>query len=124
MPTVPLISVIDHDESFRWEIAGFVRSSGFAVEVFASVEQFLELKRTDDTECVIINAQMPGMGGLQLQSQLASAGRHIPIIFVAACLDETSRARARELGAVDLLRKPFGQQALLKQIRSALRVKE
>lgn len=62
---------------------------------------------------------MPGMGGLELQSHLASASRHIPIIFVTASLDETGWAHALEVGAVDLLRKASGEKALLKEIRSA-----
>jgi FixJ family two-component response regulator len=78
---VPLISVIDADESIRSAVSEFPKSSSFAVEVFAAAEAFLGSKRMGDTACVIIDAHMPGMGGLQLQSRLPShenpeVGRH------------------------------------------------
>jgi len=128
MTKVRFISVINGAEPIRTAVAtcigSWVGSSGFAVEVFASAEEFLRSKRLDDTACLIIDAHMPGMGGLQLQSHLASSGRHIPIIFITASLDATSRARALKVGAVDFLHKPSGEEALLKEIRSALRLKE
>jgi CheY-like chemotaxis protein len=68
--------------------------------------------------------QLPGMSGLQLQSHLASTGRHIPIIFTAASGDEQSKALARELGAVNLLRKQAGDETLLREIRSIVRPPE
>jgi FixJ family two-component response regulator len=64
------------------------------------------------------------MGGLQLQSHLASSGRHIPIVFITTSTDAEARARALEVGAVDFLRKPSGEEALLKEVRSTLRLKD
>jgi len=77
-----------------------------------------------DTRCLVIDADLPGMSGLELQSHLASAGRHIPIIFITASPDETARAQACEVGALDLFRKTSGERALLKEILSTLRVKD
>jgi FixJ family two-component response regulator len=121
---VPILAVIDADESIGLTVAKFIESSGFAVEVFASAEEFLGSHSIRDTACLIIDANLPGMGGLELQSHLASASRHIPIIFVTASPNETDRARALEVGAVDLLRKASGEKALLKEIRSTLRLRD
>jgi FixJ family two-component response regulator len=127
MAKVPFISVINSPESIRAAVAtcigSWVGSCGFAVEIFASAEEFLSSKRLDDTACLIVDAHMSGMGGLQLQSHLASSGRHIPIIFITTSLDATARARALEVGAVDFLRKPHGEEALLNEIRSTLRLR-
>jgi len=120
LPTIPLISVIAADKSIRLAVAELVESAGFAVENFASAAEFLRSNRTGDAKCLIIDADLPGMSGLQLQSQLASSSRHIPIIFISASLDRTARERALEVGAVDLC-KPSGEKTLLKEIRSALR---
>jgi FixJ family two-component response regulator len=126
MSKAPFISVINGAESIRAAVArcigSWVGSCGFAVEVFASTEEFLSSKHLDDTACLIIDAHMSGVGGLQLQSHLASSGRHIPIIFITTSLDATARARALEVGAVDFLRQPHGGKALLKEIRSTLRL--
>ncbi len=119
--TIPLISVIADDRPIARAVARFVESAGFAVETFASAGEFISSSHLEDTACVIIDADLPGMSGLQLQSQLASSSRHIPIIFIIVSLDGTARERALEVGAVDFLRKPFGEKALLKEIRSALK---
>jgi FixJ family two-component response regulator len=128
MTKVPSISVINGAESTRAAVArcieSWVGSRGFAVEVFASGEEFLGSKRLDDTACLIVDADTRSMGGLQLQSHLASSGRHIPIIFITTSLDATARARALEVGAVDFLRKPSGDKALLKEIVSTLRLRD
>ena len=121
LPTIPLISVIAADESIRLAVARFVEPAGFAVEMFVSSAEFLSSHRAGDTACLIIDAHLPGMSGLQLQSQLASSSRYIPIVFITASLDGTARERALEVAAVDFLRKPSGEEALLKEIRSALR---
>ncbi len=120
MSDTPIIAVIDADESFRFALAKFVKSSGFEVEVFASAEEFNIYRRIGDTACLIIDANMPGMSGLELQSHMASADRHNPITFITASPDE-GHALAAE--AIDFFRKPSGKKSLLKEIRSTLRVK-
>jgi FixJ family two-component response regulator len=74
--------------------------------------------------CLVIDVQLPGMIGLQLQSHLASAGRHIRIIFINACMDEKYRALAFELGAVDIRDKASGHKALLKEITWRLKPRD
>src|SRR5438876_553967 len=80
----------------------------------------LKSSRLQEVSCLVLDVQLPGMSGLQLQSHLAERGYRIPIIFITASPNEGTRARALDAGAVDFLPKPFTEQALLKGIRSAL----
>ena len=124
MPDIPLVSVIDNKESVAWPIARTVRSAGYCVEVFTSAEEFLGSEQILRTACLVLGSQLKGMSGLQLQSHLARAGYRIPIIFITARPDERTREQALEAGAVDFLNKPFGAEALLSGIRSALKLSD
>ena len=121
MPEISLVSVIDDSESVRWAVARVVRSAGFGVELFTSSEEFLRSNQKLNTACLVVDVQLPGMSGLQLQSHLAAAGRHIPIIFMTASEDQKARAQAVKAGAVDVLDKTSGDKALLKEIRLILK---
>jgi len=116
-----LISVIDDDESVRRTTTRLIESFGFRASAFESAEDFLGSGYLNDTSCLIVDVQMPGMNGLQLQSQLAAAGCNIPIIFITAFDDKESRRRAMQAGAVAFLGKPFNDEQLLESIRLALR---
>src|SRR5437870_9504809 len=115
-----LLSVVDDDDSLREATGRFMRSLDFTVELFRSAEEFLKSGRLQEVSCLILDVQLPGMSGLQLQSHLAERGYRIPIIFITASPDDRTHARALDAGAVDFLPKPFTEQALLKGIRSAL----
>jgi FixJ family two-component response regulator len=116
-----LISVVDDDESIRRTTTRLIESFGFRAAAFESAEGFLKSSQLHDTSCLIVDVRMPGMDGLQLQSQLAAAGCRIPIIFVTAYDDKESRRRAMQAGAVAFLGKPFSDEQLLQAIRSTLR---
>jgi FixJ family two-component response regulator len=118
-----LISVVDDDESIRRTTTRLVESFGFRAAAFESADGFLRSGQLHDTACLIVDVQMPGMNGLQLQSHLAAEGCDIPIIFITAYDDRESRGRAMQAGAVAFLSKPFGDEQLLQTIRSALRGK-
>jgi len=115
-----LISVIDDDESVRRTTTRLIESFGFRAAAFESAENFLGSDHLNGTSCLIVDVQMPGMNGLQLQSQLAAAGCSIPIIFITAHDDKESRRRAMQAGAIAFLGKPFSDEQLLKAIRLAL----
>ena len=115
-----LISVIDDDESVRRTTTRLIESFGFRAAAFESAENFLGSGRLNGTSCLIVDVQMPGMNGLQLQSQLAAAGCSIPIIFITAHNDKESRRRALQAGAIAFLGKPFSDEQLLQGIRLAL----
>jgi FixJ family two-component response regulator len=116
-----LISVVDDDESVRRTTKLLIESSGYDAAAFDSPESLLRSGRLGDTSCLIVDVQMPGMNGLELQSYLAAAGKHIPIIFITAYDDKESRRRAMQAGAVAFLAKPFSDEQLFQSIRSALR---
>jgi len=119
--TENLISVVDDDESVRRTTTLLIESFGFRAAAFESGETFLRSGNLHDTSCLIVDVQMPGMNGLQLQSHLAAAGCGIPIIFITAYESKESRQRAMQAGAAAFLGKPFGDEQLLQTVRSALR---
>jgi len=116
----PLIAIVDDDESVREALQSLLKSMGLRAEGFASAEDFLHSAPLPDTTCLILDVRMPGMGGLELQRQLAVAERRIPIIFITAHGDENARMQALRAGAVDFLAKPFSEEALLAAVHSAL----
>jgi FixJ family two-component response regulator len=116
-----LISIVDDDESVRRTTALLVSSFGFRAEAFESAESFLSSGYLNDTCCLVVDVQMPGVNGLELQGQLAAAGCRVPIIFITGYNDKESRRRAMQAGAVAFLAKPFGDEQLLQAIYSALR---
>ena len=117
---VPVISIIDDDDSVREATKGLVRSLGYGVATFASAEGFLQSNQINDTECVISDVQMPGLSGVELQSQLIADGNCTPIIFITASLEERTRARALKAGAIGVLGKPFNEERLIEYIHTAL----
>ena len=116
-----LISVVDDDESIRRTTTRLIESFGSRVAAFESAEAFLRSNQLNDTACLIVDVQMPGMNGLQLQCQLSAEGCRIPIIFISAYDHKESCRRAMQAGAVAFLGKPFSDEQLLESIRSARR---
>jgi FixJ family two-component response regulator len=117
-----LISIVDDDRLVREGLTGLIRSAGFATQAFASAEEFLSSPHRDDTVCLILDVLLPGLSGLELQSQLnATVSNHrIPVVFITAHDDEATHQRALKGGAVDLLRKPVRREALLSAVGLAL----
>ena len=118
---IPLISVVDDDQSVRESLARLIRSVGFDVEVFGSAEEFLSEGRRRRVDCLILDLRMPGMNGLELQQALSGTDRELPVIFITAHgSDKDVRARALGAGAVDYLLKPLQEEEVLKAIDAAL----
>ena len=115
-----IVMIVDDDESMRRAARRLIKSSGFAVETFASAEDFLGSGRLDATACLVLDVQMPGLNGLELQSRLISEGHQIPIIFITAFDDENVRAQALRAGAIGFLVKPFEEADLVNGINLAL----
>jgi FixJ family two-component response regulator len=116
-----MISIIDDDDSVRESLRRLMRSVGFAVNVFASAEEFLDSDRLRNTDCLILDVRLPGMSGLELQRHLKTGHSEIPIIFITSYEDDEVRARALNAGAVDYLLKPFNDEDLLNAIDAALK---
>ncbi len=117
---LPWISVVDDDKSVREAIYDLMDCMGLRTEVFSSAEHFLNSGSLRDTTCLIVDVRMPGMSGLELQSNLNAAGFRIPIIFISAHDDGEAESRALGAGAIDFLKKPFSEDALLRAIRASL----
>jgi FixJ family two-component response regulator len=119
---VPLVCIVDDDASMARSTQFLVRSFGFRAETFLSAREFLESSLVEETKCLILilDLRMPGMDGLELQRNLISTNKRIPIIFISARVTEEERLEALAGGAVDFLRKPFSEDALLKAIQAAL----
>jgi FixJ family two-component response regulator len=122
LSAAPLVCIVDDDSSMADSTRFLVRSFGFRAEAFLSAQQFLESGLVEDTKCLILilDLRMPGIDGLELQRNLVSAKKQIPIIFISARATEQEQRQAIAGGAVDFLRKPFSEEALLNAIQAAL----
>jgi FixJ family two-component response regulator len=117
---VPTVFIIDDDRGMRQSIQDLVESVGLRAESYATGEEFLKRKRTNDPSCLVLDVRLPQMSGLDFQRQLAETGMQIPIIFVTAHGDVPMSVRALKSGAVEFLTKPFRDQDLLDAIQQAL----
>jgi FixJ family two-component response regulator len=115
-----VISVVDDDAAVCRSTALLIESFGYRAAAFQSAESFLSFRQRDDTSCLLLDVQMPGMNGLELQKQLTAEGCTVPIIFMTAFYEGESYRRALEGGAVAFLAKPYGDEQLLQTIRSAI----
>ena len=115
-----LISIVDDDESFRASTSRLLRVMGFIVQSFSSAENFLSSRYLHETACLILDVQMPGTGGPELQTRTIDMGLDIPVIFVTANAEKRDRILETEHRAVDVLLKPFSEEALLRAVKTAL----
>jgi len=118
-----MISIVDDNDSVRESLRRLMRFVGFAVNVFASAEEFLDSDRLRYTDCLILDVRLPGMDGLELQRHLATSHSEIPIIFITSYEDDEVRARALNAGAVAYFLKPFNDEDLLNAIDAAVKFK-
>ena len=112
------ISVVDDDESFGRALVSVLRATGFEARGFASAEEFLRSASLDATDCLILDLQMPGMNGIELQRHLLERGSRIPIVFVSGYPGE-AKSSALANGAAAFLEKPLRHEALLEAIAAA-----
>ena len=120
MAESPLIVIVDDDESIRDALTSLLRSVGWRAGGFASAEAFCQSGQVHTTACLLLDVQLPGVSGLELQRQLRSSQAHLPIIVMTAHGTEAIRAQALQAGAVAFFAKPFDDTALLKAIHAAL----
>jgi FixJ family two-component response regulator len=121
MVTLPLITVIDDDESVRESLPDLLKEFGFEARTFSSAEDFLASESIAETSCLVLDVAMPGMSGPDLQRELTRRDQSIPIVFITAHRDEAVRPRLISQGAVDCLFKPFEATDLLQALNTALR---
>ena len=119
---IPVISIIDDDDFVREAVKDLVRSLGYAAAEHASAEDYLRSNEYGTSSCLIIDIQMPGMSGADLQAQLIAEGNFTPIIFMTAFDNEKIRARVLKAGAFGYLKKPFDDSALVRCLEKALKL--
>jgi len=115
-----VIYVIDDDISVRKSLSLLLRSAGYTVETFVSAEEFLSKAARDGIGCIILDVNMRGMSGLDLQEQLSRNNQYMPIIFITGHGDIPMSVQAVKKGAIDFLTKPFDDTQLLSLIESAI----
>ncbi|HUN95913.1 MAG TPA: response regulator [Bradyrhizobium sp.] len=120
MPNDVLIAIVDDGEPLREAMQSLLKALGFAVETFASAEEFLKFDRLRKVACLIADVQMPGMSGPELHRQLVASGNPIPTILMTAYPDDRVRTRALQDGVACYLIKPVKEDHLLACIRSSL----
>jgi FixJ family two-component response regulator len=120
LQALPLVSIVDDDPSVRRALERLVEAAGYAVETFASAEEFLGSTSPGPIACLILDVHLNGMNGLELQERLVARGRMFPIIFITAHDDAPTRERIGRSGAAAFLAKPFDRQTLIGAIRGAL----
>ena len=115
-----IVLVIDDDVSMRRALTNLFESIGLKVEVFASAPEMLDSKLPDVASCLVLDIRLPGLSGLDFQTELAKANIHIPIIFMTGHGDIPMSVRAMKGGAVDFLTKPFRDQDMLDAVVTAI----
>jgi FixJ family two-component response regulator len=116
-----IVFVVEDDASIRKALGSLVRSAGLTVQTFSSAQEFLDFPRPDVPSCLVLDVQLPGLSGLDLQEELAKADVQIPIIFLTGHGDIPMTVRAMKAGALEFLTKPFDDEDLLQAIHEAIK---
>jgi FixJ family two-component response regulator len=118
---VPIVAVVDDDESVRESLAGLAESVGYETALFASAEEFLQpVNRDDSWACLILDVRLPGMSGVELYRRLVRSPRSIPTIFITAHADPEMDKYLSKPGVIAVLYKPFQPEVLLQAVRKAI----
>jgi FixJ family two-component response regulator len=116
----PIIYVVDDDRLMREMLSSLFRSVGLQAQLFGSAQELLQSELEDSPSCLVLDIRLPGLGGFDLQDELAKSNIKIPIIFLTGHGDISTSVRAMKAGAVDFLTKPFREQELLDAVTAAL----
>jgi FixJ family two-component response regulator len=115
-----VVYVVDDDKRIRESLTAMLSSAGYHVITFGSAMEYLGFPKPDIPACLILDLQLPGMNGLELQRELASTG-DLPVIFLTAHGDISSSVKAMKSGAAEFLLKPFNSAELISAVESAIR---
>jgi FixJ family two-component response regulator len=116
----PIVFIVEDDESVRRALTNLFQSVGLEVELFGSASEMLENRLPDVASCLVLDVRLPGLSGLDFQTELARAKIHIPIIFMTGHGDIPMTVKAMKGGAVDFLTKPFRDQDMLDAVLAAI----
>jgi FixJ family two-component response regulator len=115
-----VIAVVDDDPSVRRGLERLIRSVGWKAETFASAQEFLARPRTEEPSCLVLDLQLPGLSGLDLQKQMAEVGLESPIVFLTGHGDIPASVQAMKAGAIEFLTKPVDEDDLVRAIQEAI----
>jgi len=115
-----IVYVVDDDAAILKSLGLLLRSEGYTVRTCASAQEFLSAYDPEHPGCVVLDVRMPGMGGLELQSELEARGISVPVIIMTGHGDVPMAVRAMRAGARDFIEKPFTNERLLERVREAL----
>ena len=115
-----IIAIVDDDPSVRKGLERLIRSLGWKTETFGSAQEFLASARTEAPSCIVLDLQLPGLSGLDLQKRMAEARVETPIIFLTGHGDIPASVKAMKAGAIEFLTKPVDEQDLLNAIQEAI----
>jgi len=115
-----IIAIVDDDASVREGLHSLIRSAGWRVETFASAQEFLSRLGAEAPSCLILDLQLPGLNGLDLQRRMAEVGLEIPIVFLTGHGNIPASVQAMKAGAVEFLTKPLDEQKLVEAIQEAI----
>jgi FixJ family two-component response regulator len=118
--TMPIVFVVDDDVSVRESLDLLIRHAGWQSETYASAQEFLSRAPGASPSCLLLDIEMPGLNGFELQQRLAADRSEMPIIFVTGHGDIPRTVRAMKAGAVEFLTKPFADDKLLQAIQGAI----
>jgi DNA-binding NtrC family response regulator len=118
--SVSQVYVVDDDLSVREGVGRLIRSAGLKVEAFASAQEFLSYWPLEALSCLVLDVQLPGISGLDLQQELRSRDAQIPIVFMTGYGDIPMSVRAMKAGAIEFLTKPFRDEDLLNAVNQAI----
>jgi two-component system response regulator TtrR len=117
----PTVFVVDDDASTRELLAWLMKRHGLRAEVFPDARSFLKTYRSDMPGCLVVDLNMPGMGGLELQQYLNQHGAHLPVLFLSGRADVPKAVRAVREGAIDFIEKPFDYRRVVALIEDCLK---
>jgi len=115
-----VIAIVDDDPSVRRGLERLIRSMGWKAETFASAQEFLAHPPAKTSSCLVLDLQLPGLSGLDLQKRMAEAGLETPIVFLTGHGDIPASVKAMKAGAVEFLTKPVDDEDLLRAIEEAI----
>lgn len=115
-----VVAVVENDAAMLKALERLLRASGFAAELFASAEQFLARPSDGAIACLLLDIDLGGISGIELQQRLVEQGDAPPIIFITSQVDGSYEARAHAMGCLAFLRKPFASPELLNALNAAI----
>ncbi|AGH51246.1 MULTISPECIES: response regulator transcription factor [Sphingomonadales] len=118
--SLPMIVIVDDDDSLRAATRSLVRSLGYEVHDYGNAEDFLASGDADRAACLITDVNMPGLSGIDLKHALAGRGCSLPVLLMTASTDENILDRAACCGAIRTLRKPFDCRDLIDTLEAAV----